>query len=179
MEARKLAETEVTPIQLSLRIRHPAMDPQEISDALGMVPEHAFKAGESRAPRSQGRDSGRHTQTYWLAPVTPESWRDAVVEPTFLAAIAARHPQYASAVSPEAWQEAARNLSERNVEVVLLSFLKRLSLRQSFLQRVQSEGGDVSVIMLIERESTADFALPPSGAGVLVQLGISLEFRFV
>jgi hypothetical protein len=177
MEARKLAESEVTPIQLSLRIRHPAMDPQEISAVLEMAAEHSFKAGESRARRKGGHDSGHHTQTYWLAPVTAESWREPI-EPAFLAAIAERNPQYTSAVSPEAWQKAARSLSERNVEVVLLYFLKRLSPHQAFLQRIQGEGGDVAVIMLIERDSSADFALPPAVAGLLVQLGISIEFRF-
>lgn len=175
MEVRKLSQPEVTPIQLSLRIRHPSIDPQEISAALELEPEHSFKAGDSRERRAQGQML-RHTQTYWLAPVTADSWRAALIEPTFLAAIAARHPHYTSAT---AWREATRNLGERNVELILLFFLKRLTSQIAFLQRIQNEGGDVAVILLIERDSTPDFELPPSAAGLLVQLGISLEFRFV
>ena len=78
MEARKLSEISATPVQLSLRVRHPAIDPQEISTSLGLEPEHCFKAGDSRPSRSKGRVAAQHTQTYWLAPVTPESWPDPI-----------------------------------------------------------------------------------------------------
>ncbi|HEY0799481.1 MAG TPA: hypothetical protein VGD54_01455 [Steroidobacteraceae bacterium] len=173
MEARELSEAKVTPIQLSLRIRHPAIDPAEISKTLGLVPEHCFKAGDSRGPRA----AGHHTQTYWLAPVPSESWPDPI-EPTFLAEIAAKRLDRSVALSSEDWREAAQDLRARSVEVVLLHFLKRLSARHSFLQQLQSEAGDVSLILLIEHESTADFTLPLSVARLLVQLGISIEFRF-
>jgi len=33
---------------LSLRIRHPGIDPAEISSALGIEPQHTWKAGEPR-----------------------------------------------------------------------------------------------------------------------------------
>jgi hypothetical protein len=167
----------VTPIELSLRIRHPAIDPEEISTALGLVPEHCFKAGASRAPHAGGRDAGHHTQTYWLASVPSEPWPDPI-EPTFLAAIAARRPGLDVALSTEGWQSAAQNFKAWSVEVILLYFLRRLSARQPFLQRMQSEGGDVALIMLIGRKSTADFTLPLSTARLLVQLGISLDFKF-
>jgi hypothetical protein len=177
MEARKLAETRVAPIQLSLRIRHPAIDPQDITDALELTPEHSFKAGESRTPRAKGQVAGRHTQTYWLAAVNAKSWSQ--IEPSFLAAIAARHPDWKSSLPEEAWRKAIEGLRDDNVEPVLLYLLRRLSSRQAFLQRVQAEGGDVSLIMLIEREAAADFTLPSSVSGQLAHLSVSIEFRFV
>jgi hypothetical protein len=177
MEARERSEAKVTPIQLSLRIRHPAIDPEEISGALELVPEHCFKAGDSRTPRAAGHDAGHHTQTYWLAPVTGEPWSDPI-EPAFLAAIAARDPGRNVALTQEDWRQAGQDLRARSVEVVLLHFLRRLCARNTFLQRVQSEGGEVALIMLIERDSTADFTLPLSVTRLLVQLGISIEFRF-
>jgi hypothetical protein len=177
MEARERSNTKVIPIQLSLRIRHPAIDPEEISAALELVPEHCFKAGDSRTPRAAGHDAGHHTQTYWLAPVGTEPWPDPI-EPTFLAAMAARSPGRDVALTQEDWRKASQDMGARNVEVILLYFLRRLSVRQTFLLRLQSEGGEVSLILLIERESTADFTLPLSVTRLLVQLGISIEFRF-
>jgi hypothetical protein len=177
MEARKLAETRIAPIQLSLRIRHPAIDPQEITEALELTPEHSFKAGASRTPRAKGQVAGRHSQTYWLAAVNAKSWSQ--IEPSFLAAIAGRHPSWKSSMPEEAWRKLIEGLRDENVEFVLLYLLRRLSARQAFLQKVQAEGGDVSLLMLIEREAAADFTLPPPVSGQLAQLGVSIEFKFV
>jgi hypothetical protein len=177
MEARQQSEAAPTPIQLSLRVRHPAIDPEEISRALGLEPEHCFKAGDSRVARSASRITGRHTQTYWLAPISAESWADPV-EPVFSAGAVPKDPTGHFAVTAEDLQVASRNVSSRSVESLLLHFLQRLNARHAFLQRIQSEAGDVSLIMAIERESAADFTLPISVARLLVQLGISVEFRF-
>jgi hypothetical protein len=177
MQARKLAETSAAPIQLSLRVRHPAIDPAEISTSLGLEPEHSFKAGDSRSAGGQGRVAGRHTQTYWLAPVSPDSWGDPV-EPSFLAAIVAKTPNRDSALSAEDMQAAARTLHSRSVEGLLLHFLLRLHTCQDFLQRLQREGGDVSLIVAVERESAPDFTLPLAVARLLVRLSVAIEFSF-
>jgi len=46
MAAPKLATRQPLPFQLSLRIRHPSIDPEEISKGLGIEPEHTFRAGQ-------------------------------------------------------------------------------------------------------------------------------------
>lgn len=177
MEARKLSDISATPIQLSLRVRHPAIDPQEISKTLGLEPEHSFRAGDSRPTRSKGGIAAQHTQTYWLAPVGPESWSDTF-EPAFLDAIAEKSPVRRGAVSTEVLETAARNLRARGIEGVLFLFLQRLNAQHSFLQKIHAEGGDVALILVIERESAEDFTLPVGVARLLVQLGISVEFNF-
>jgi hypothetical protein len=176
MEARKVSEPVATPIQLSLRIRHPAIDPDEISRSLGLEPEHCFRAGDSRSPRAQGRFAGRHTQTSWLAPVTVEAWSDPI-EPAFLAEMVAKSPRRSTPVSAQGLQAASRDLRS-NIEGLLFLFLKRLNAQHSFLQRLQAEGGDVSLIMVVERESAADFTLSVTLARLLVQLGMSIEIKF-
>ena len=153
MEGRKPSEISPMPIQLSLRVRHPDIDPQEISGALGLDPEHCFKAGDSRATRSKNRAAAQHTQTYWLAPINAESWPDPI-------------------------EAAVRDLKARGTEGVLFLFLQGLNAQISFLQKIQSEGGDVALILVIERESAADFTLPVGVARLLVHLGISIEFKF-
>jgi hypothetical protein len=177
MQARKVSESAATPIQLSLRIRHPEIDPEEISSSLGLTPEHCFKAGDSRSTRSGSRVTGHHSQTYWLAPVTVELWPDPI-EPTFLAAIAARNPDRSVAETAQDLEAATSKTRSQSVEGLLMYFLLRLNAKQSFLQKVQAGGGDVSLIMVIDRESAGDFALPVALARLLVQLGISIEFNF-
>ena len=58
MQAQKVSDTAATAIQLSLRIRHPDIDPDGISAALGLEPEHCFRAGE---PRAANRDERRYS----------------------------------------------------------------------------------------------------------------------
>jgi hypothetical protein len=37
---------------LSLRLRHPAIDPTKITQTLGIEPQHTWKAGDRRCPLS-------------------------------------------------------------------------------------------------------------------------------
>jgi len=52
MEAQKIPKATPQAYQLSLRIRHPSMDPADISRALNIEAEHSFRAGDSRVRRS-------------------------------------------------------------------------------------------------------------------------------
>jgi hypothetical protein len=177
MEARQVSEESIGPVRLSLRIRHPTMDPDEISTAIGVEPEHCFKAGDPRTGSAKERRTGRHSQSYWLAPVTAESWAEPI-DPAFLSAIAARYPGHDLSVSAENLREATRNLRSRSVEAILFSCLQRLNTRQAFLQRIQSDGGDVALLLGLAHDSAADFTLPLAMSRLIVKLGISLEFKF-
>jgi hypothetical protein len=126
MELGQLSEESATPIQLSLRVRHPSIAPDEITTALGVSPEHCFRAGDSRAGHAQGRGSARHAQTYWLAIVTAESWADSI-DPAFLSVIATRNPQHDADVSAENLSKAARKSVSRSVETLLAYCLQRLT----------------------------------------------------
>lgn len=61
---------------LSLHIRHPSLDPHEISRELQLKPEDAFGAGEPRRSRSC-LGAGVHGETYWAAQLRPMFWRRA------------------------------------------------------------------------------------------------------
>ncbi len=143
---------EARPFQVSLRVRHPAIDPEEISAALGLEAEHCFRAGDPRTGDKSGRRTSHHTQTYWLAPVTDQSWADPI--------------------------EPASVLSFRSVDTLLLGCLRHLNARHAFLERIQREGGDVSLLIAVARDSSGDFVLPATMMRLLVKLGISLEFKF-
>ena len=178
MEARQLSEERVGPVQLSLRIRHPAMDPNEISTAIGVEPEHCFKAGDARTSSSRGRRAGQHSQSYWLAPITAESWAEPDPDPAFLSLIAGRYSGHSLATSEEHLRQAAQSLRSRSVEANMFYCLQRLTTRHAFLERIQKEGGDVSLLLGLAHDSATDFSLPVATSRLLVKLGISLEFKF-
>ncbi|HTW38185.1 MAG TPA: hypothetical protein VMD49_06420 [Steroidobacteraceae bacterium] len=57
--------------QLSLRIRHPSMDPAEISSALNLRPEHSFRAGGPCSSSTAAATGAVHRESYWLGVLNP------------------------------------------------------------------------------------------------------------
>jgi hypothetical protein len=51
---------------MSLRIRHPDIDPVEITEALGIEPQHTWRAGEARRDSSGSECGGAHRESYWM-----------------------------------------------------------------------------------------------------------------
>ena len=172
MEAHQLSDESIPRVQLSLRIRHPTIDPEEISGAIGVEPEHCFKSGDPAPGRR-----GLHTQSYWLAHIAPESWSEPVDE-SFLHTIAARYPGRHLAASAEGFRKMAQDIKFRSVEMMVLYALQRLNAHRAFLERIQSDGGDVSFLLSMAHGSAVDFTLPVAMSRLLVKLGIPLEFKF-
>jgi hypothetical protein len=50
----------------SLRVRHPAIEPSEITQALGVEPQHTWKAGDSRVGSSGKPLEGAYRESYWM-----------------------------------------------------------------------------------------------------------------
>src|SRR5262245_27919444 len=71
MEARDLAEDRIPPFELAMRIRHPSLDPAEISRELQLEPEHSFKAGDPRTSSSGIAAASVHAESYWLSHLDP------------------------------------------------------------------------------------------------------------
>lgn len=58
-------------LTLSLAIRHPDIDPDRITRALGLQPGHVWRKGEDRLDAS-GSSLGRlHNASYWLCEIAP------------------------------------------------------------------------------------------------------------
>jgi hypothetical protein len=80
MEARKLLKSEPASFQLSLRIRHPSVDPVVLSGEFRVDPEHAFRAGAPRPSRGGLAPAAFYSESYWLAILNPAAW---VADPCF------------------------------------------------------------------------------------------------
>jgi len=52
---------------ISLRIRHPSIEPSRISEALGIEPQHTWKAGDARRDRA-----GLYRESYWMGRLMDE-----------------------------------------------------------------------------------------------------------
>ena|ERR1700722_12109776 len=63
---------------MSLRIRHPNIDPAEITRELCIEPQHTWRAGEVRRDSGGAEIGGTHRESYWMARLmkTPELARD-------------------------------------------------------------------------------------------------------
>jgi hypothetical protein len=74
MQAKKVSKPQPLPYELRLRIRHPSMDPAEISRDLKLEAKHSFRAGAPRVPRRDVMSASVHGESYWLGTVDPASW---------------------------------------------------------------------------------------------------------
>lgn len=57
---------------VSLRIRHPTIDPARISTSLGIEPQHAWRAGEPRCDPAGAELGGAHRDSYWMGRLMDE-----------------------------------------------------------------------------------------------------------
>jgi hypothetical protein len=57
---------------MSLRIRHPRIDPTEITRILGIEPQHIWSAGELRRDSVGDEIGGSHRETYWMGRLMKE-----------------------------------------------------------------------------------------------------------
>ena len=162
MEAQKLSEPTQRPFQLSLRIRHPSMDPAEISRELNIEAEHSFRAGDRRTSRSGLADSV-YTESYWLGVLKPAQRTADFYFPG--------NPKWP--LAQEALEEAAGSLGWA-LSIGAGIFFKQ---HAPSLRRIGSEGGQVSLLVTISGSEVNNFTLAPEASRLFGELGIAVEFE--
>jgi hypothetical protein len=79
------------PNGLALVIRHPSVDPDEITRRLGLTAQVSWKYGDQRLTPKGAPLGGSRTETYWCHRVTSEAPRElAVVVSDYLVRLSAR-----------------------------------------------------------------------------------------
>ena len=129
---------------MSLRVRHPNLDPAVLTKTLHLEPQHSWRAGEPRRSVSGTTLGGEHRETYWSAPLPGQAVGAAAFAP----------------------------------EMFLSQQLVQLSRHREFLGRVQSEGGQISLLVEISRVENAVLTLSTNVSRKLADLNIELEFQF-
>jgi hypothetical protein len=164
MEARKLSESQSPPFELSLRIRHPSMDPADLSRQLGIDATHSFRAGEPRPSRSHITSASVHGESYWLGTLDPTSWPAA----TWLSGF----------TSLELAQKELGNAITQSLGWALsLSARRLLRTNAALLERIRIEGGQVSLLVALSPATVDSFSLTPEVSRIFSDLGITIEFE--
>jgi len=56
---------------ISLRVRHPSIDPSAITEALGIEPQHTWRAGQPRRSETGETLDGDYRESYWMGRLMP------------------------------------------------------------------------------------------------------------
>jgi len=164
MAATKLATLQPLPFQLSLRIKHPSMDPAEISKELGIEPEHSFRAGQSRRSKTGVAPAAVHTESYWLAPLNPSSWFGALsFEPL------PNLPISQSMIDTAVAQNLAWALG--------LCAVRFSKAHTELLHTIRADGGEISLLVTVSASEVSSFSLQPHVSRLFGELGVALEFE--
>jgi hypothetical protein len=164
MAAPKLATIQAPPFQLSLRIRHPSMDPADISKELRIEPEHSFRAGQPRHSKSGLVPAAVHSESYWLAPVNPASWFG--------------NPPFSEALKFAITQKHIDAAIARNLTGALgLCALRMSKMHAELLRTIRSGGGEISLLVTLSPASMNTFSLQPEVSRMFGEIGITLEFE--
>ena len=166
MEARDISRARSQPFQISLRIRHPSIDPGIISRELRVEAEYSFKAGEPRESGSGIAATALHAESYWLGSLSSITSPGSLSGFTGARASAAR----------ERLQTATVESLTLALDAIVVGFMRTHS---GFIRRIQSEEGQVSLLVELSTRSLSGFTLSPEFSRTISELGVAVEFDFV
>lgn len=149
--------------QLFLRIKHPSMDPHEITRVLAIEPTETITAGMTVS----GGVRRMHSESYWIAQLPGESMRDLVKK---------HRAGILNFLTPPPGKGAALELigaTEWDVRILLRLKEFEIEAHQEFLRKIIQEGG--SIALLVNRADDRSAFSIRRALPKLAQLGIGLE----
>jgi hypothetical protein len=161
MEATKL-RPDPEPFQLSLRIRHPSLDPEELTREFNIEAAHCFRAGDPRASRTG--IASVHPESYWLGALNTANWPVDATTPSVQHLLAD--------------QQRIGVVAMRSLGWVLSLSTRFFSAHAGTLRRIGAEGGQVSLLVTAPAALVNGFSLAPAVSRVFGELGVALEFEF-
>jgi hypothetical protein len=174
MEARELPELQPQAFELVLRIRHPSMDPEEISAELQISAEHSFKAGEPRKSAMGSALSGGsvYGETYWLATLNPGWWPANLSLHSYIPGLPLTPPP---AGATESLSEMAKTALGRALSMCATRFMRP---HRDFFRRIQAEGGQVRLLVELNTAVVGGFTLTPELGREINAVGVPIDFEF-
>jgi hypothetical protein len=164
MAAPKLATLQPPPFQLSLRIKHPSIDPADISKEFGIEPEHSFRAGQPRHSKSGVAPAALYNESYWLAALDPTTWFGNL--------------PFAEPLNLRVTQKHIDAAVASNLTWALSLCVVRLSkLPGSPLHKIRSDGGEISLLVTLSPTAVSSFTLAPEVSRMFGEMGVTLEFE--
>jgi hypothetical protein len=163
MEAKTLDPAEPEAFRLALRVRHPSIDPAELSRAFGIQPAYSYRAGSERPSRSSILKTTVHSESYWVGELT-----------------AAAQPLVLSSFGSERIAQRHVAVVKKNLTWALTSTCARLlKTHADLLRGIRAQGGEVTLLVTICGDSLDNFSLPPEVSRLFGELGVGIEFEIV
>jgi hypothetical protein len=159
MPAPKVSKLPEAGIQLSLHIRHPTLQPAEISREMRWQPVESFSVGEPcQSSIPTGLAPRLHTESYWVATLDLEFFgrQEAPV--------------------PFAEETLRRIASSGAAEAFIGLACSSLLRHANFFERVRSGGGSAKLLVTM---ADPTLRIPPEVSRRLADLAITLEAEFV
>ena len=180
MQVKKRASAEATPFQLSLHVRHPSVDPQEISRELSLEAVECFRAGEPRRSRSGVAATAVHGETYWAAVVDPMGWS----APATLARRMPAQELMSSLLPREAKVLRARfGLDESETTpgslgwgIVLICHCLTVRHRR-FVEQLREQGGSLTLLAAVDPEALLGLRITPEMGRQMHDLGLTVKIE--
>jgi hypothetical protein len=163
VKASGIEDTDPESFQISLRIRHPSMDPAAISAALNIEAEHCFRAGELRRSSSGLATASVYQDSYWLGVLRPSG---PLIDVSF-------HGDQRSKFAQKQLSAARGSLTW----ALALSTARFLNQHAELLRRIRAEQGEVTLIVGICSDEVGSFTLAADASRLLGELGIAVEFE--
>jgi hypothetical protein len=130
---------------VSLRVRHPTLDLNVLTDTLRLEPAHCWTAGEPRRSQTGAPLGGNHRDSYWSAPLPAQM----------------------------------DGPNSMPLELFFSQQVLQLGRHRDFLSKLQSDGGEVSLLVEISPVANASLTFASGTARKLAELNIEVEFQFV
>jgi hypothetical protein len=141
---------------VTLRIRHPNIDPDELSRRLGIEPQHAWRAGDPRRGDDGELRDGMYRETYWVGLLPPG--------PPFGPLFVRRGPL-------------AVGIAEQFADpqpTILFSLLK-MKRDAAYWRELVAQGGTIECLLRVQKAGRFDLELSHALLIALVELKISLS----
>jgi len=143
---------------IALRIRHPSIDPAEVTRRLGIDPQHAWRAGEPRHLDDDDAGSAVHRETYWVGLLPP--------------------PRFFGPPSP--WSVRVEESLRRAVALPqgsLYFTLLKMKREASFWREFADAGGTVECLLQVHKADRFQLDLSQALLLALVELRITLSIE--
>jgi hypothetical protein len=196
MQVSKRSGPHAISYQLSLHVRHPSVDPEEISRELALDATESFRAGEPRHSRSGVAATAVHGETYWVAVLDPMAWSapatearrmaritgsesrvktgSAVTEP-FLSALL---PQEAKVLRARFGLEEGDMTPPRSLGWGIALVCYCMAVRHGrFLARLREQGGSLTLLAAAQPEALAGLRITPEMGRQLHELGLTVKIE--
>ena len=140
---------------ITLRLRHPSIDPDIISRELGLTPQHAWRAGEPRQAEAGETATGVYRETYWVGLLQPLP------------------PDEAAATRHLATAEARAALAPYSLLFALLKMKRSSAFWRGFVE----EGGTIHCLLEVHDAERFHLELPPALSFALSDLRVTFAIE--